>query len=289
MITIFTPTYNRKNYLKKLYGSLICQTNKNFEWLIVDDGSIDDTEGFISELSKQNKIKITYFNQNNQGKHIAINKGLELATTEYFFIVDSDDMLTPDGIETIYKNIHFIANDEKKCGLIFNRIYENGQTIGGANNYDTITCSLFDLKFKYHLNSDKAEIFKTKILKQFLFPQFQGEKFAPEALVMFRMSGPYSIVYINKGIYIGEYLEGGLTSNITKIRMRSPKATTLYYYEQFERTQNFYEKMKSAINFYRFRFNNYRSIKLSLPGFYILTKPIGWLFFLKDKRLYDNI
>jgi len=286
MITIFTPTYNRASYLKRLYESLKKQSSMDFCWLIVDDGSSDGTKEVVQKYIEENDFEITYYEQINQGKHIAINQGLELAHSDFFFIVDSDDYLTPNAIETITKYLPRIQ-DEQYCGLIFNRIHEDETIIGGSNTYREIESSLYDLKFKYKLNSDKAEVFKTEILKQYPFPKFDSEKFSPEALVMYRMSGPYKILYINEGIYVGEYLDGGLTSNITKIRMNSPKATTLYYKEHFERAENIIEKLKCAINYYRFRYNDSFNIE-DLPFPYLAFKIAGYLMYKRDLKILSK-
>lgn len=282
LISIFTPTYNRAYIIGKLYNSLCNQTYRNFEWVVVDDGSTDDTEELINSFITENRINIIFYKQKNQGKHIAINKGIELANGELFFIVDSDDYLTKDAFATIADNLTELEQLDV-CGLVFNRVTPSLNTIGKQATFEKIKCSLYDLKFKYKLNSDKAEIFKTEIIRKFPFPYFESEKFSPEALVMYRMSGEYQIVYVNKGIYVCEYQPGGLTANITKIRMNSPKGTTLYYYEQFLRSHTVLLKMKSAINFYRFQANNMKiEDKISFP--YLLLNPLGKLMYLMDKK-----
>ena len=102
LITIFTPTYNRAYTLPKLYESLKIQTNQNFDWVIVDDGSTDDTEVLIKSFIDEGIIKITYIKQKNQGKHIAINTGVTLAKGDFFIVIDSDDYLLENCIETCY-------------------------------------------------------------------------------------------------------------------------------------------------------------------------------------------
>ncbi|WP_312208446.1 glycosyltransferase family 2 protein [Empedobacter sp.] len=287
LLTIFTPTYNRADFLEKLYNSLKPQNNLEFEWLIVDDGSSDNTEEVIYTFSKENIININYIKQKNFGKHIAINTGVQNAKGNYFFIVDSDDYLVENAIEKIFENLPKINNREDICGLIFNRINNEGKTIGGENEYNLLETSLYHLKFKYRLISDKAEIFKTEILRKYPFPYFENEKFSPEALIMYKMSGKYKILYINEGIYVGEYLDGGLTSNITKIRMNSPKATTLYYKEHFERAENIIEKLKCAINYYRFRYNDSFNIE-DLPFPYLAFKIAGYLMYKRDLKILSK-
>ena len=102
-ITVFTPTYNRGYTLKKLYNSLKKQSDNDFEWLIIDDGSTDDTKSLVKDFIKENKVNIRYMYKKNEGKYKAINTAIDLAKGELFFIVDSDDWITEDSIETIKK------------------------------------------------------------------------------------------------------------------------------------------------------------------------------------------
>ena len=93
LLTIFTPTFNRAHTLVRLYEGLLKQTEKVFEWLIVDDGSTDGTKNLVEGFIQERKLNIRYFYQENQGKHIAINKGVSEARGNYFLTIDSDDYL----------------------------------------------------------------------------------------------------------------------------------------------------------------------------------------------------
>ena len=108
IITVFTPTYNRAYIIKNLFNSLKNQTFQNFEWIIVDDGSTDNTEEVVKEwLNESLFFKIKYHKQKNGGKHTAINKGLELASGDVFFIIDSDDYITNDALFKINSFTNF--------------------------------------------------------------------------------------------------------------------------------------------------------------------------------------
>ena len=100
-VTVFTPAYNRAYTLGRLYESLLKQTDKRFCWLIVDDGSTDQTEELVSNWIKENRIDIEYYKQENQGKPAAHNTGVELTKTELFTCVDSDDYLTDNAVGEI--------------------------------------------------------------------------------------------------------------------------------------------------------------------------------------------
>lgn len=252
MITVFTPTFNRAYTLDKLYQSLCEQSFKDFEWVIVDDGSKDNTEELVAEFIAQNKINIIYHKQQNQGKHIAINKGVELAQGELFFIVDSDDILPKDSLEIIMEKYQFIKDDETIAGLAGRRGYISGGYIGTNKTYDDVIMTSIDFRFKKKISGDMAEVYKTEVIRQFPFPQFEGERFCPEALVWKRIDQQYKMLWFSDIIYKGEYILDGLTANIFKVRKNSPKASCLYYAEEAQYDTPAYQKIKSVANYWRF-------------------------------------
>lgn len=275
MVTIFTPAYNRAYILPKLYQSLCNQTSNEFEWLIVDDGSSDNTQLLIQSYIDEDKINIRYIKQTNGGKHRAINTGLKEAKGDLFFIVDSDDYITDFAVDWILKTSMVIMQDESFAGLSGTRIYANGHRIGGDDNFGTIDANAIEIRTKHFVTGDLAEVFKTKILRRFPFPEFDNEKFCPEALVWNRIAKEYRLRYVNCGIYICEYLSDGLTANIVKQRRNSPRASMTFYSEQYHSNVPISIKLRSAINFHRFspslwskgyHMSNILSILMFLPG-----------------------
>ena len=254
MITIFTPTYNRAYIIDKLYKSLCLQTNQHFEWLIVDDGSTDDTELLVQSFINEKKLLIRYFKQPNGGKHRAINKGVKEANGDFFFIVDSDDQLTVDAIEQVYVYSDSIKEEQSFAGVSGMRFYPSGERIGGDFNFEVLDCSALEVRFKYSIKGDMSEIYKTDILRKYPFPEFENEKFCPEAVVWNRIACNYKLRYFNKKIYLCDYLNDGLTAKIVKIRMQSPNASMLCYSELTEMNIPSIQKIKSSINYWRFSF-----------------------------------
>lgn len=222
-LTIITPTYNRADHLQSLYKSLRSQTNMNFKWLVVDDGSTDDTEQVIQEFIADEQINIQYVKRENGGKHRALNTGIAAIETELTFIVDSDDHLPEDAVEIILMYHDKYRNTPELCGYSFLRCYEDGSVNTAYFKKDEEISSYRDVRINGNIGGDKAEVFYTKILKQFPFPEYNGEKFLPEDLVWMQMSGPYRMVHINRCIYIGEYLDGGLTRSGRSMKIHSPK------------------------------------------------------------------
>ena len=179
-VTICTPTFNRANCLEKLYLSLINQTNKDFEWIIVDDGSNDNTSSLVSEWLKNKKIDIRYFYKENGGKHTALNVGVEKSLGDYFIIVDSDDYLTNNAVEMIISKFSDLPSDY--AGVAFLKIFSNGSNVGTTFNSDFVDCTSLR-RNKYNITGDKAEVFFTNVLKKYPFPEFLNEKFLTEAVV----------------------------------------------------------------------------------------------------------
>lgn len=287
LITVFTPTFNRSRLLKNIYKSLCLQSDKLFEWLIVDDGSMDDTEDVIKEFSQENKVIIRYFKQTNKGKHYAINKGVREAKGKIFFIVDSDDSLFYDSLATIRTYFEKIQDDKNFAGVAGIMAYPDGKIIGSGLPKKEMEVTALDIRMKYHVQGDLSEVFKTEVLKDFPFPEFENEKFCPEALVWFRIAQKYKFLYFNKTIYIRDYLEGGLTSKIVRIRKNSPNATLLYYSELKKYHIPFRQKIKAAINYWRFSFCSKISFskKIKQIGIiYILLYPLGFLYYLLDSK-----
>lgn len=283
MVTVFTPTYNRAYILPRLYQSLCNQSCADFEWLIVDDGSDDHTQQLVDQWIKQEIITIRYFKQHNGGKHRAINNGIELARGFWFVIVDSDDYLTPDAVEWIIKTGDQIKNNPTFCGLSAIRISPEGYKIGGGDDFGAIDANAIDIRLKYNIKGDMAEVFKTDVLRNFKFPEFDGEKFCPEALVWFRLARKYEMRFVYKGIYVCKYLSDGLTAKITRLRREAPQASMIYYSEHFHDAIPLKWRIKAAINFWRFALADYKREYNMLSSLSLIAWLPGMCMRLIDK------
>ncbi len=214
-LTIFTPTYNRAYTLQRLYESLISQTSYDFEWIIVDDASQDNTYEIVKKF-KNDKFKVHYYLQKHGGKHRAINYALDQAKGDYFFIVDSDDFLLPTSVENIISWIEKLPNNNEFCGVSGMRIFSSGEIIGSLPDSMLKGCTYIDAsnleREKLGLGGDKAEVYKTSILKTHRFPDFDGEYFITEACVWDAIAAEgYKIRWYKTPIYVCEYLVDGLT------------------------------------------------------------------------------
>lgn len=260
-VSVFTPTYNRKDTLKRLYESLCQQTVKDFEWIVVDDGSTDGTELLIQDIvQKKNGFDCIYRKQNNSGKHAAINRGVALARGEYFFIVDSDDYVSSNAIERII-DIFKTINMQEFAGICGNICDSYGEIIGttfdGSANID---CRMSD-RDKYNICGDKAEVFYTDILKKFPFPSFKGENFLSEGVVWNRISAAgYLMRFFNEKIYICQYLPHGLSDTLPLIRKQNINGTLLFFRELYMMQSSLWAKCKTGSFYVRYALFNKQNI-----------------------------
>lgn len=288
LLTIFTPTYNRAALLPRLYESLKSQIIHNFEWIVVDDGSSDNTEEVVQSFVAEGIIPIRYIQKSNEGKHLAINKGVELAQGELFFIVDSDDYLTSDATQQIEGYFPKIRERDDLAGVSFRRGISATEYIGTNSTFDDTEASAFDFRYRYKIQGDMAEVFKTSVLRHYPFPKIEGERFCSEGLVWNRIALKYQLLWTSHIIYIGEYLAGGLTDNSIKSRKGSPQYAMLGYAELAAMPIPFKFKLKAAINYWRFAhysdlsfFKKWNHINSFLTLFAL---PLSFIFILKDPK-----
>ncbi len=278
IFTIFTPTYNRAYLLPKLYESLKSQTFKDFEWLIVDDGSSDGSRNLIDGWINECLFDIRYYYQENGGKHRAVNKAVPLAKGEWFFIVDSDDTLPDNSLELANKWMKSVDNDDSFAGVSGMR-----RINGNIPKVDFEVLDLSPLCVKEYIKVDKAEIFKTAILKEYPFPDIPGEKFCAESLIWSRIGLRYKLRYFNEVIYFCEYLDEGLTKSSLKNRRNNPTYASMIYREQMRNMPAIKDKIRAAINYWRFVwFSKIENKFLAIPCYAYLFLPVALLFCIRD-------
>lgn len=292
MITVFTPTYNRAYTIHKCYESLKQQTYKDFEWLIYDDGSSDNTKQRVDSFISEGILKIRYYYGENSGKHVAINRGVDLANGELFFIVDSDDYLTKNSLElvteawnsiNIYEKDKFVGVSGRR--FLINRDNKEFDFKGKYYDADSIKFNLIDKNIQ-----DKAEVYSTKILREYKFPEFKGENFMTEAVVWYKLAEDgYKIRWFNENIYMCEYMEDGLTANFFKKRVESIDSTCDSYNKLSSFKLPLFYRIRYKINYFRYGLNKY-SIKslnknLNKKEFRFISMFIGYLMFKKDKKI----
>jgi glycosyltransferase involved in cell wall biosynthesis len=234
-LIIFTPTYNREEYLPILYDSLLRQTEQSFQWIIVDDGSTDNTRSVVEQFLKDGQIPIVYYWQNNCGKHIAHNKGVELCDTELFFCVDSDDFLLPETVADVLKVWSSRNRSKEYIGIVALRGHTDGRIMGNAMPDRLAESSLSDLYNLYGKKGETALIFATKYLKKHMFPHFENEKFLSEEIIYNELENEGKFIVYNKVLYIMEYLENGLTKSYIKMWKSSPQGVKCLLHSRYKK------------------------------------------------------
>lgn len=275
LITICTPTFNRGYIIKNLYHSLQEQSVNSFEWLVIDDGSNDDTEEIFQNILKENNpFPIRYLKQENGGKHRAVNIGVKEAKGELFFIVDSDDYLTNDAVEKLFSWVKTLDSSRKWAGVAGYRGTSKDNRIGelfGSTKYiDAKNTERLEL----HLLGDKAEAYFTEILKKYPYPEFENENFVTPDVVWNAIANDgYYMRWFSDIIWICNYLADGITNDKNKF-IRNPKGfaywvkqTIQIYKEKSWQSDDaillYYNSMKSYKNI----FFICRELNLSLPSF----------------------
>ena len=231
-VTVFTPTYNRAYIIEKLYLSLKRQTVKDFEWLVVDDGSNDETEQLFTIWAKQEKdFSIRYYKQENGGKCRAINHALELAEGKLFFTVDSDDYLTDDAIEKVTCWERALPKDVAFCGVAGNLGTSETETVNSLFDGEYYDGTLLD-RYKI-VDGERAHVFYTAIHRKYPYPVFEGEKFMTEAVVWNRMANDgYQMRFYNDIIWVYEYKDDGITKAGSKMFINNPNGYGLWLKEK---------------------------------------------------------
>lgn len=232
--TIFTPTYNRAYILPRLYESLKEQTNKNFEWLIVDDGSTDETAKLVKKWKREeNGFQIKYYFKENGGKPRAINFGIQFAHEKFFFMIDSDDYLLPDAVAKMSEWCKEIAQMEDFIGVGAARGCSDGTYLKGKTpkvNADGYVDATNLQRADFDLDADMCEAYKTEILKVFPMAEWEGEKFAPEQIALNNIAlKGYKLRWHSDIIYICDYLEDGLTKGSKRLEAQNPMGYAMMY------------------------------------------------------------
>lgn len=248
MITVFTPTYNRAHLLPRLFASLCEQESKCFEWLVIDDGSEDDTECLFAEWTKLDVgFSVRYKKVKNGGKQRAINMALDMVDGDYFFIVDSDDCLKADAISFICHAFETLPDDDSFIGISMVRGDMNGNPLFRIPKIDHsvgyVDCNNID-RYKYGLQADMAEVFFTSKLKLYRFPVWRGETFTPEAVVWDKIAmDGYKLRWFDKVGYLCEYQNEGLTNSTLKLLKCNPMGYAMLFNTQL--AVNDYKKRNS--------------------------------------------
>lgn len=288
-VSVLTPTYNRAKKLRKLYESL--KNNLKYEveieWLIMDDGSKDNTKEIVNQFVEEDSFSIRYFFQENQGKMSSLNHLVPEATGEFIIECDSDDYFT----DTAFKHIkEKCVVDEKIYAYAFLKYNQDNCNIGRLFITDGTENTMFDLYFKQEEDGEKALVFNTAIRKKYCHQLEENEKFVTEARLYHQMDKDYQIKCYNQAIMICQYQKDGYTKNIKEVFKANPKGYYAYFKEIFEHNMTsvpfqkrlyvikhyilfaYLSNAKEPIKYVKGTFNKALYIALYLPGMFFSKK-----------------
>lgn len=250
LITIFTPTFNRAHYLEQTFKSLCRQQGKEFEWLVIDDGSTDNTELLIEDFSTKADFPVRYLRKKNGGKHTAYNLALEHAEGQLFFVLDSDDTIPDDFVNTVSQLYAEMAGDDSIGGAIA-LISDHIGNLRGIRFADNLKTTLMTLIRKGYIG-EYAFIFKTVPARRFRFPVIESEKYMPLRIV-YDMFEEYQFLAVNKILTIREYHTDGLSYSYNRHLVECPLGFMLFHKNRYLVAQSLSEKISNAIAYCAFR------------------------------------
>lgn len=227
-ITVFTPTYNRALLLPRLYVSLLEQNSDQFIWLVIDDGSTDDTKRIVQEWINQNEIEIRYVYKDNGGMHTAHNLAYEIMETELNVCIDSDDKLAENAIHEILECWDNI-DDDNICGIVGLDTDLDGKMIGTRLPENLEYATLSSLYSFHNVKGDKKLVYLTKIMKEVdEYPEFYGERLVPLGYKYLLADQSYKLKLLNKELCNVEYQRNGSSDTVINQYFQSPKGFNEY-------------------------------------------------------------
>lgn len=282
ILTVFTPTYNRANTLRRTFKSLLKQNFKDFEWLIIDDGSTDETASIAATFNDEAYFPVRYYYQEHGGKHRAYNKALELAAGDYFFTVDSDDWLTVNSLEDIAHNLCANKEFDSVCGLMALKENVKGMIYGSRFPKSPMLTTLLQLE-KLKCFGERSLVFKTQIARMYPFPTIENETFATECLIYDRIGRDWPFLAVNSSLTVCEYQSDGLTENIYNLMWNNPVGFMIYHAQRIEQAPGITSAIQHTLRYHAFRVisKDAKANSHSYLGRYRiivnLLAPIGWL------------
>ena len=220
-LSIVTTVYNRETLLQRCFDSLLCQTCMDFEWVVIDDGSTDNSFSVINSFRAPFAIK--KLSKENGGKHTALNASHELIDGKYVLILDSDDYLIPSAVEEVINGWKkYESNDEIGIVILLKGESTDKPTCMAYEADEGQPVDIMRYQRKTFHGMDACEVIRTELFMKYPVPVFEGEKFISEGALWNRVSFTHKCVYINKVVYIAEYQEDGLTKSGKPLRVHNP-------------------------------------------------------------------
>ena len=246
-LSVVTPSYNRGKMLFDCYKSLQAQTRMDFEWIIIDDGSTDGTSEMIDRINRDNtSFDIIYHRKENGGKHTALNASHLYIRGKYVLILDSDDTLTPDAVQIVLDEWNRF-DDQRDIGLLIFQRKNKEEIVCAYAKDEYVPVDLLSYQRTNVLSSDCCEVIRSELFMAYPFPVYDNEKFVAETALWYRVGLEKKCVYINKPVYICEYLDGGLTKNGRAMRVKNPKGGMYTSYLRMNKRCSLKERIRASL------------------------------------------
>lgn len=283
LLSIITPTYNRGHLLPKCYESLLKQTDKDFEWIVVDDGSQDDTEKVVCGFDTAD-FAIRYVKKDNGGKHTALNAAHPYIHGEYVLILDSDDYLVPAAVEQVRKAWSMYSNVPEIGIVTFLKGIQRDEPVCTAP-ISNVPVDILRYKRNIIRINDCCETIRAELFLKYPFPEYPGEKFLSECALWNRVAKTHKCVYVNEVIYICEYLEGGLTDGGRKLRIHNPRGGMYISNLRMDKKNYLSQRIKYGLLFTCYGF--FAGMNPCEMAKECQTKGLMWLCLPFGKLLYE--
>lgn len=296
--TVFTATFNRAHTLTRVYDSLKQQTFRDFEWLVIDNGSQDKTQKLIKTWQKENLFPIRlYFRQVNEHRKVAFNQGVKEAEGELFLNWDSDDEAVPNALEIFDRHWQNIPDNEKAwfSGVSALCVDQTGKLVGSRFPKDTFDSDFFTLRYRFNLKCEKWGFQRTDVLRRFPFPEnVQG--LVPESVVWSAISQNYKTRFVNDILRIF-YINAGESVMTSSNPRKDSDGLALWAQETLNNELKWFFVdplwfLKTAANYTRFSLH----LKDGQPGkrwplhgiapylLVLLMWPVGWCHYMFEKQ-----
>jgi glycosyltransferase involved in cell wall biosynthesis len=291
-ISVITAAYNRAGTLPRLYESLRAQTLRDFEWVIVDDGSTDESAGLIAAWQAAADFHIEYFRQRNQGKHAAVNRTVERSRGEFCAMIDSDDWYPPEALQRMLAAWESIpaGRREEFADVEGLRVAPDGELVCDRYPRDVFDSNAFELIARHGVYGDKVGMYRRQVLAQYPFPEDMGWHVTP-ALVWNRIAARYSTRYLNEVWAFTDYRAGGLTDRETELRLRFPDSQLAYWseYAAMPKPMRARSRLRANANCLRYSLlggKRLRGVLGASPSRFwaLLALPPGLLLYRRDRR-----
>lgn len=287
-ISIVTPTYNRGPLLINLFSSINNQSCLPIDWIIIDDGSTDNTATIVKQFQDHASFNIIYQYQHNQGKHVAINNAMSLVKTTWVMVIDSDDILIDNAIFNLQEIIHKVNNNTNIGVITAVALDEGNQPLIHPMPKDGLITDYVNFRGRMKYYGDTINIYRSDVLKRYPFPAFVGEKFCPEAVVRQRIALKYKTYFTITPLTKCVYYSGGLSDRWIANMIASPNTVSLYYSEaSCHPLEPWKRRQIHRVLFWTYTMGSKISLKQRLK----MIGPVGWahIFPALFLRLYYTI